>query len=76
VLFGGADADVFVFYRGNTGDDVINGFSFGEGDRIELDGQSYTADEHDGNLVLHLQDGGSITFTGLTQDQLQNAWFV
>jgi Ca2+-binding RTX toxin-like protein len=30
VLYGGAEADVFMFYRGNTGDDVIHSFSFEE----------------------------------------------
>ncbi|HEV2602982.1 MAG TPA: autotransporter-associated beta strand repeat-containing protein [Microvirga sp.] len=76
VMYGGADADVFAFYRGNTGDDVINGFSFADGDRLDLDGQSYTLAAQQGGVLVSLEDGGTILLAGLTPDQVQSSWFV
>jgi Ca2+-binding RTX toxin-like protein len=35
-LFGGNDADVFVFYSRSEGIDIIGDFNFGQGDRIAV----------------------------------------
>jgi hypothetical protein len=75
VLFGGADGDVF-FFTGPSGNDVINGFSFEDGDRLDLDGQGYTLAAQAGGVLVSLEDGGTILLTGLTQDQVQSSWFV
>ncbi len=75
VLFGGADGDVF-FFTGPSGNDVINGFSFEDGDRLDLDGQGYTLAAQAGGVLVSLEDGGTILLTGLTQDQVQDTWFV
>jgi Ca2+-binding RTX toxin-like protein len=75
VLFGGADGDVF-FFTGPSGNDVINGFSFADGDRLDLDGQGYTLAAQAGGVLVSLEDGGTILLTGITQDQVQDTWFV
>ncbi len=62
-LTGGLGADRFMFAQGG-GNDRIEGFNHREGDRIDLGGQSFTRSFADGNTILTLGDGGSITLIG------------
>jgi len=71
-LYGGGGADVFGF-SANSGNDILYGFE--PGDAIDLDGQSYTADiDGDGDLMLSLSGGGTITLFGITA--VDQGWFV
>src|SRR5262245_32584002 len=59
-LVGGSGADLYMFFAG-FGVDQIFGFAFGEGDRISLQGQSYTlGSSSDGDALLLLSGGGTI----------------
>ena len=72
-LAGNAGADLFVFGM-QSGFDIVQGFSFAEGDRLNLQGQSFTqGTAADGSIVLTLSGGGSITLAGVTTF---NAGFV
>jgi Ca2+-binding RTX toxin-like protein len=61
---GGADRYVFGSASGN---DQVNGFSFDEGDRLNLQGQTFnTGTSADGDVVLTLSGGGTIELNGVT----------
>ncbi|WP_164854770.1 matrixin family metalloprotease [Devosia sp. 1566] len=60
---GGLGADRFVFAEGG-GSDRIEGFNFSEGDRLDLGGQTSTRAFAEGNTILTLGDGGTITLIG------------
>lgn len=65
-LAGNAGADRFVF-GASSGVDIVQDFSFAEGDRPDLMGQSFTQGKAaDGSIVLTLSGGGSITLAGVT----------
>ena len=65
LLAGGAGADRYMFAAG-SGFDQINGFSFAEGDRVDLQGQTFTQGAAGvGDLLLTLSGGGTIEFNGL-----------
>ena len=65
VMTGGTGADRYVLATG-SGFDQINGFSVAEGDRIDLQGQTFTqAASGDGDLLLTLSGGGAIEFNGV-----------
>jgi Ca2+-binding RTX toxin-like protein len=63
-LIGGLGADLLVFAPGG-GNDRIEGFDHGDGDRLDLGGQSFLAAYVGGDLVLSLGDGGTITLVGI-----------
>jgi serralysin len=65
-MAGGTGADRYVFLTG-SGNDQVNGFSGGaEGDRLDLQGQSYTlGTSADGDVVLLLSGGGTIELNGI-----------
>jgi large repetitive protein len=64
-LAGGAGADRFIYLL-LEGNDQINGFTFGEGDRLDLEGQSYTVGTSgDGDVLLTLQRGGTVELNGI-----------
>jgi Ca2+-binding RTX toxin-like protein len=65
-MSGGDGADRYVFAAG-SGADQINGFSFSEGDRLSLQGQTFTTGTSaDGDVVLTLSGGGTIELNGVT----------
>jgi Ca2+-binding RTX toxin-like protein len=65
-MTGGAGADRYVFLTG-SGDDQINGFAFSEGDRLDLQGQTFTqGTAGDGSVRLTLSGGGTIALVGVT----------
>jgi leishmanolysin/hemolysin type calcium-binding protein len=64
-LVGGAGADLYGFAP-LSGNDQIIGFASGEGDRIALQGQSYTlSNSSDGDALLLLSGGGTIELEGI-----------
>jgi hypothetical protein len=69
LLFGNEGADRYVFGT-NSGADIVGGFSFTEGDRLDLQGQTFTVGTAaDGSLLLALSGGGSINLIGVTTFQ-------
>lgn len=74
-LAGGSGADTFIFGR-NEGDDVIRDFETGR-DIITLGGQTYTVVEGaDGDAVLELSGGGSITLLGISIGDVSSDWLL
>ena len=64
-IAGGAGADRLVFATG-AGADQVDGFSFAEGDRLDLQGQTFTlGTSADGDVVLILAGGGTIELNGV-----------
>ena len=70
-MAGGAGADRYVFLVG-SGNDQINGFSgSAEGDRLDLQGQTFTTGTSaDGDLLLLLSGGGTIELNGVAPAKL------
>jgi hypothetical protein len=63
-MAGGAGADMYMFFTG-SGTDQVTGFVFGEGDRLSLQGQSYTlGSSADGDVLLKLSGGGTVELNG------------
>jgi Ca2+-binding RTX toxin-like protein len=79
ILEGGADRDVFVIRAGN-GHDVISDFT--EWDVVQLSGagakrfRDLDFQETDAGVVLTLADGGTVTFLGLSEDDLDRSGFL
>ncbi|MGU3537605.1 M10 family metallopeptidase [Methylobacterium sp. A54F] len=66
VLSGDRGADRYVF-GANSGTDLILGFNQADGDRLDLQGQSYTlVARADGTAQLNLSGGGSVILGGVT----------
>ena len=65
-MAGGGGADIYKFFTG-SGNDQINGFSgSAEGDRLDLEGQTFTTGiSADGDVVLQLSGGGTIELNGI-----------
>ena len=75
LLNGGSGADRYVFATGSGVDQVV-GFLFGEGDRLDLAGQTFTRGASgDGDALLFLSGGGSIELNGIASASFQ-AGFV
>ena len=50
-----------------SGSDQVSGFSVADGDRLDLQGQSFTlGTAADGDVVLLLSGGGAIELNGVT----------
>jgi Ca2+-binding RTX toxin-like protein len=65
-MLGGAGADRYAFAAA-SGNDQVDGFSFSEGDRLDLQGQTFTlGTSADGDVVLLLAGGGTIELNGIT----------
>ncbi|GJE19367.1 calcium-binding protein [Methylobacterium marchantiae] len=76
ILLGGSGADQFNFGV-DSGTDIITDFSFADGDRLALFGQSYVAQQDEfGNASLALSGGGLVTLAGITPQQLDGTFFV
>ena len=75
VLSGDLGADRYVFGV-NAGNDVVRGFSFAQGDRLVLGGQTYTlGSAADGFALLTLSGGGTVELAGLAASEF-NASFL
>ena len=75
VLFGDLGADRYVLGV-NAGNDVVRGFSFAQGDRLVLGGQTYTlGSAADGFALLTLSGGGTVELAGLAASEF-NASFL
>ena len=75
-LAGGSGADRFVYLL-LEGNDQINGFVFGEGDRLDLEGQSYTTGTSgDGDVLLTLQRGGTVELNGIAPGSFSPSFVV
>ena len=62
---GGAGTDLYAFAAG-SGADQVNGFSFAEGDRLGLQGQTFTVGTSaDGDVLLTLSGGGTVELNGI-----------
>jgi Ca2+-binding RTX toxin-like protein len=75
-LTGGAGADLYGFAVG-SGTDQVNGFLFGEGDRLSLQGQTFTLSASaDGDVVLLLSGGGTIELNGVAPGNFSSGYVV
>ena len=64
-MTGGTGAARYVFAAA-SGSDQINSFSFTDGDRLDLQGQTFTlGTAADGDVVLTLSGGGTIELNGI-----------
>ena len=76
LLFGNLGADRFVFGQ-VSGDDRVAGFSQAEGDRLDLQGQSYVVgSSSDGFVRLTLSGGGTVALTGVNAAQINGGFFA
>ena len=76
LLTGGGGADRYVFAAGSGADQIV-GFLFGEGDRLDLMGQTYTRGAAgDGDAVLFLCGGGSIELNGVASGSFQTGFVL
>jgi Ca2+-binding RTX toxin-like protein len=75
ILFGNEGADRFIF-GGVTGIDVILDFNFGQGDRISLQGQSFTLSSASDGDALLLFVGGSLELNGIARTAFQAGFVV
>ena len=76
-MAGGTGADRFVFLFG-SGNDQVNGFGFAEGDRLDLQGQTFTQAASGGRqpLLLTLSGGGTIELNGVTPGSFSPAFIA
>ena len=73
---GGAAADRYVFAAG-AGTDQVFGFSFAEGDRLDLSAQTFTTGTSaDGDVLLTLSGGGTIELNGIAPAGFQPGFLV
>ena len=75
VMYGGSGADRFMFQHGG-GQDQIGDFSSAEGDRVVLPtGTAYTLETVNGQAVIDLGGGDTLTLVGVSQAQMGD-WLV
>jgi serralysin len=76
ILVGGLGADLYRF-DANSGRDLILGFDQAAGDRLDLQGQSYTlGTAADGSAQLTLAGGGLVDLAGVRADQINASYFA
>ncbi|TXN27140.1 calcium-binding protein [Methylobacterium sp. WL19] len=76
ILLGGSGADQFNFGT-NSGADIITDFSFADGDRLALFGQTYVTQQDEfGNASLALSGGGFVTLSGISPQELEATFFA
>jgi len=75
LLSGGSGADML---RPSAGNDTVDGFSFGEGDRIAISAaDSYSiGTEAGGAAVIAFGGGGNLTLAGIVPQAITGDWFV
>jgi serralysin len=75
-MAGGAGADRYSFATG-SGSDQVNGFNFAEGDRLAVQGQTFTAGTSgDGDVLLTLSGGGTIELNGIASGSFSPGFVV
>ena len=75
-LAGGAGADRYFFLAG-SGSDRIDGFDFDDGDRLDLQGQTFTTGTSaDGDVLVLLSGGGTIELNGVAPEAFSPAFVV
>jgi Ca2+-binding RTX toxin-like protein len=75
-LSGGAGADRYVFLTG-SGADLVFGFNFGEGDRLDIQGQTFsTSQAASGFALVTLSGGGTFELNGIAPGSVDASWFV
>lgn len=74
-LIGGAGADRFVFGR-NEGTDTVLDFNSSQGDRLDLQGQSYTIRDTPEGMALDLSGGGAVLLNGIEPNMFSNDFVV
>ena len=73
-LAGGTGADRYVFLPG-SGNDLVNGF--GNGDRLDLQAQTFTlGTSADADVLLLLSGGGTIELNGIAPAGFQAGFLV
>jgi Ca2+-binding RTX toxin-like protein len=73
VLTGGAGADIF---RTGRGRDTITDFNVWEGDRFDLQGQSYWTNTSQNRFaLLMLSNGGVVELRGINPGAVNSGWF-
>jgi Ca2+-binding RTX toxin-like protein len=75
LLTGGQGSDLFVFTAGQN-NDVITDFSYAGGDRIDLQGQSYTVSASGSDAMLNLDGGGTIVLEGVPVAEVTDLFLV
>jgi Ca2+-binding RTX toxin-like protein len=76
IVFGNLGADRFVFGQ-SSGADVVMNFNFAEGDRLDVQEQTYvTSTAADGWALITLSGGGTIEIVGLTAPQISDSFFI
>lgn len=81
IHIGGPGADIFKIVTGETGADVVGDFNFAEGDRLLVENRTGAAideaavlaaatTDSNGNAVVTISDGQTLTLIGVTPDQL------
>ena len=76
ILSGGSGSDIFIFGR-NGGRDTIRDFDATAGDKIDLEGQTYTVSVNsEGFAVLALSGGGLITLNDIAVVDVKGDWFL
>ena len=75
-MAGGNGADRYVFLSG-SGNDQVGGFNFADGDRLDLQGQTFTTTTSaDGDVVLILSGGGTIELNGVAPGSFSPGFVV
>jgi Ca2+-binding RTX toxin-like protein len=75
-LAGGIGADIYRF-GGNSGADLILGFSSSEGDKLDFGGQTFTfSDDGNGGTRFTLSGGGSVDLAGVAPAAVTPSFFA
>jgi serralysin len=75
-MAGGAGADRYSFATG-SGSDQVNGFNFAEGDRLAVQGQTFTTGASgDGDVLITLSGGGTIELNGIAPGSFSPGFIV
>lgn len=75
ILIGGLGPDRFVFGPGSGADQIVD-FNPGEGDRLDLQGQSYAVRDVPEGLALDLSGGGTVLIQGMEPQDFSTAFIV